>query len=213
MSDVTTLSMTQQVFELSWSANFVDDDLDHESWLREFPDIEEPEFWRAQEINLSEGKSIEFESPGDILQDVDWPYNDKGWPLMSLKMLNILLSVREFPHQALPVIMTDTTLYWDEGRQRGFQSDDKNHNFILLNLLEELDIFDWENSIYEPDELTPQYPCWVKKMVFKVPENGFPSIFKVSTHPARLYVSAEARTALEAANIKGVKFSELEGSQ
>jgi hypothetical protein len=212
MSDATTLSTIQQVFKLSWAMNYVDDDLDHEAWFREIPDMEEPQFWKAQEIDLPEGKSIDFESPGDILQDVDWLYNDKRWPLMSLRMLNILLSVGEFSYQALPVTMFNTTQYWNEDTQSSFQSDEKNYNFILLNLLEKLDIFDWENSIYEPDEITPQYPGWMEKMVFKVPENGFPPIFKVSTHSARLYVSAGARAALEAAGIKGVEFDELEGT-
>jgi hypothetical protein len=121
--------------------------------------------------------------------------------------LNALLSVRDFPHQVIPIVMIDRAV----GDSKEF---DENHDFVAVQLLEHQDVFDWEKSVYQRH---PRIDNWVKfgtleKVVLKMPETGFPPLFRVATLPTELYVSAEGRAALETAGIKGIRFVELLGS-
>jgi hypothetical protein len=80
------------------------------------------------------------------------------------------------------------------------------NEFVAVQLLEELDIFDWENSVYKMDSIFPDEVDQIRKLVLKVPEKGLPPIFRLTVDPVVLYISPEGRAALEAANIKGVRF-------
>jgi hypothetical protein len=169
--------------------------------------------WITTEMHIPESAKywwgVEF-----ILQEIEYPCCKHGsWPIMSKRMLEVLLSVRDFPHQAIPIDIKDATQVADVERGIGLKdSGIHNHNFVIVQLLEKLDIFDWEQSVYEPSKISSYGVGKVKKMVLKEPETGFPPLFRVATKATRLYVSAAARTALEAAGIGGVEFNNLEGA-
>jgi hypothetical protein len=212
---------------------------EYDAWLIEFPGCQEVQFgfWEPQVITMSgsegflageEGidglwhttqfhlpERIEFESAGNFLmihdlrrtRVTDYPYNREGWPIMSKRMLEVLLSVREFPHQVVPIVMLDafTPLEFEE-----------NHDYVAVQLLEHQDVFDWGKSIYERN---PELPNCIEsssleKLVLRNPSGGFPPLFRIGTAPlqTKLYVSAEGRTALEVAGIRGVNFVQLRGS-
>jgi hypothetical protein len=170
--------------------------------------------WIITEMNIPESAKywwgVEF-----ILQEIDYPCCEDGigWPIMSKRMLEVLLSVRDFPHQTIAIDIKDATQVADVERGIGLKdSGIHNHNFVIVQLLEQLDIFDWEQSVYEPSKISSYGVGKVKKMVLKEPETGFPPLFRVTTDATKLYVSAAARAALEAAGIGGVKFSNLAGA-
>jgi hypothetical protein len=162
---------------------------------------------------------IEFTGFGPNDKDdpvVDYPYLTdlfSSWPIMSKKMLDILLSLGDFSHQAIPTIfkLADNLIASSEERKRA--SLVINHNMIILQLLEHLDAIDKEKSEciigYSKTPLGEEIET-IKidgRMVLKEPANGFPPIFRVKDNATEIYVSAAAKKALTKAEIQGVKFS------
>jgi len=152
-----------------------------------------------------------FEANFRTLGVIDYPYNDVSWPIMSKKMLDTLLAVGTFPHRVIPVIMIDDTVmtpdrYDEAGNPKPGVGTDR---FVAIQLLEELDVFDWEQSVYERHERFPEYVTFVEKLALKTRPGGFPPLFYIAHYPARLFVSAEARLALEKAGIQGLEFVSL----
>jgi hypothetical protein len=186
---------------------------DYDAWLVS-PSIDwssvKHSFWRTNLLHLPD--RIEFESIGNFLmihdlrrtRVTDFPRNREGWPIMSKRMLEALLSVREFSHQVIPIVMLDafTPIEFEE-----------NHDYVAVQLLEHQDVFDWEQSVYERDPDRPTMLDSCRRVVLKVPSNGLPPLFRIATVPldTRLYVSSEGRAALEEAGIRGVNFIESLG--
>ena len=126
---------------LNWdSSHFVD--LDADAWLVKFSGYENIQLALLKEYNLPE--KIEFDAIFDVIQRSDFPINDVGWSIMSQKMLDILLSVGSFPHRVIPLVMVDCEVIGRGGKR----SEKEDHRFVAVQLLEHLDIFDWEKSIF-----------------------------------------------------------------
>ena len=152
----------------------------------------------VNEIRM-EGLMLHFEG-------IDCLYTEPDIPVMSKRMLSVLRSVRDFPHQTIPVVIEDTeAAKGDWLRRSGKVSTD----YVAVQLLEHLDIFDREKSIYEPNFLDPNNVGDVEKLVLKVPESGLPPIFRITDKPTYLYVSPEAKAALEEAEITGIRFVDI----
>lgn len=151
---------------------------------------------------------VEFHGYEGCLSLTEYPFNDVSWPIMSKRMLNTLLKVREFSHRTWDVPFVGfadnaPVMMLEKGLSGGVRHDNE---FVAVQLLEQLDIFDWENSVYTMSEALPGTIRRIKKLALKEVEGGYPPIFRIKTKPVPLYVSLEARAALEAANIKGVRF-------
>lgn len=188
---------TQQAYKLKHELSHLEAaDRDYDALLVKSPTQKglKSSFWEPQQLQISE--PIRLQTYPDVLQTSDFPYPNVSLPIMSKRMLQTLLSVREFPHQVIPVVMVANGV--------------ANHDYVAVQLLEHLDVFDWENSVYEPHPLSTSFVTNVRKLVLKEPAEGFPSLFRISTLSTLLYTSAAARTALEAAGIQGVKFMKLE---
>jgi hypothetical protein len=126
-------------------------------------------------------------------------------------MLGTFLSVGSFHHIAYSLVIMDCEKIYDERLDRETNSGVEFHNFLAVHLLEDLDIFDYENSVYERSENNPNViKSNIKKVVLREPKEGFPPLFRVVNLKTRLYVSAEARTALESAGIRGIDFIQVE---
>ena len=188
---------------LSWDLDHLID-LDNDAWLVKFPGYENIQLSLLREYNLPE--RIEFDAVFDAIQSSDYPINNVDWNIMSQKMLNTLLSVGNFRYKAIPIVMVDCEVIGLGGQR----SEKEDHRFIAVQLLEHLDIFDWENSVYEPDLTRTDLVDSIDKLVLKQPQDGFPPIFRLSVYPYVLFVSGKARMALEQAGIKGVVFEEIE---
>lgn len=130
---------------------------------------------------------------------------------MSKKMLETLLSISNFSHQVIPVVMLDDTVlnekYFDENNE--VISENASFNFLALQLTSHFDGFDWEKSIYKKHWRNPERVLSIKKLVFKQSIHEFPPIFRLSAKPTQLFVSEEGKKSLESENIKGVKFREI----
>ncbi len=155
---------------------------------------------------------ISFIGLRNWLSPTDMPYmwNPSSWPIMPRRMVDVLLAVGDFPHQIIPVIFKsedeDFTAKYING-----PLPKPNYDYVILQLLGLLNIFDHELSVYtpKPSEINPEivFITNVREIFLKEPEEGFPPIFRVKDDEISLYVSAKAKDALEAANIQGLNFS------
>lgn len=144
-----------------------------------------------------------FEVHSDVLESSDFIPTDVLWPILSKRMLEILFSVGPFSHGSYPVTILRNGL--------------ENHDYVVLHLLRHYDAIDWEKSVYKPATVTPGTnsvleKSQLQKIVLKEPKYGLRPIFRISTFPEDLCVSAEGRAALEAAGIRGARFEELSSS-
>jgi hypothetical protein len=225
----TQTTVVHQAYELDHKLVYPNSDFDHEAWIVQFPGwnnvlsgfaapqviemcgmeaFERREqradgLWYVNQFRLPE--HVEFETVGDIIHHTDYPYCKPRWPIMSKRMLDTLLSVREFPHQTIPITMIDCEVVHKPELGRNEKSGEEIHDFVAVQLLEHLDIFDWERSDYKPDPAMPR----VDRLVLRVPEGGLPPLFRVKKRETYLYVSPEGRAALESAAIQGVDFLNL----
>jgi hypothetical protein len=229
----TQITVAQQAYQLRTKLVYPNSEFDYEAWIVEFPGWRETDtgFWEPQTINICgiEGvlvreqgldskwhltqfnlpEHIEFETIGDIIHHTDYPECKPNWPIMSKRMLDTLLSVREFPHQTIPITMIDCEIVHKPELGRNEKSGEEVHDFVAVQLLEHLDIFDWENSVYELEPNCTDRIESLDKLVLRVPEGGLPPLFRVKEMKTYLCVSSEGRTALEAADIRGVDFLNL----
>jgi hypothetical protein len=210
-------SKADKAYRLDWNLDHVLPGSELDAWLRSFPNAPDGSAFCLIKEDLNLPERVEFFTFEDILETIDYPYNDVSWPIMSKRMLDTLLSVGDFRHRAYPLVMlnSDMAIHYDEdGNAQTPEAE--YHNFFAVHVLEDLDVFDWENSIYERSERNHNVinGSTLEKLVLKEPPNGFPPIFRVDTPPIdiRLYVSAEACTALEAAGIRGVDFIQVENN-
>jgi hypothetical protein len=151
---------------------------------------------QVTEIRMPE--QIRFGGDKDFLQETDFLYTMPRWPIMSKRMLEVLLSVRDFQHQVIPIEIEDSTLSPSETGWA--KTGIVNHNYVILQLLNHLDEWDKGKPVhYETSSISG--------IALKEPEGGFPPIFRVSGNGrVPLYTSTEAKTALESAGIKGIKY-------
>jgi hypothetical protein len=164
-----------------------------------FLDIKESSFLSAQMP-----KEIKFIADRDYLSMTDFPHLEDAhfWPVMSRKMAEVILSVGDFPHQIIPVTFEDC---WDMPIEC---------DYVILHLTELSDFLDQDKSIYSRkpvrDDSGRTFIGDIKKLVLKEPGGGFPPMFRVKWTAVDLFVSAEAKTALEAAGIQGLSFATLQ---
>jgi hypothetical protein len=151
---------------------------------------------------------VKFQGYESSLSDTDYPYCSVNWSIMSKRMLNVLLSVKDFPHRTWDIPFVGFPDNASEGMLIQELRDGVRHDneFVAVQLLEHQDIFDLENSVYRMHSIFPDAIDRIRKLVLKVPEEGLPPIFRLKVSPVQLYVSPEGRAALEAANIKGIRF-------
>jgi hypothetical protein len=171
----------------------------HDAVIVEVPEWEDADsmFWTPDPIETQTPLTLAGWIDS-ILQTTDYPYVAPTLPIMSKRMLEVLLSVGNFPHKAFPAIIksqSEPALEYDR--------------FVAVHLLEHLDIFDWDNSEYQMNSLFPEFIQDVRQLVLKEPIGGLPPIFRIQNYETLLYVSAKSRAALEQAEIKGVEFRNL----
>lgn len=157
---------------------------------------------------ISEFERIEMEGILDFIKGTDYLYTRPKLPIMSRRMLYIINSVGTFPHQVISVSIKDNeSSIYDINKPSGKYN---RHEYVAVQVLEESDFFDYEKSDYTPS----RYPdsriiSHVREMVLREPKDGFPPLFRIPERPGVLYVSPQARAALEEANITGIHFIDL----
>jgi hypothetical protein len=208
ISDFSTRTRTDKAYRLDWDITHLGTgEIDEDAWLSNYPNYPGV---NGLILNYPSGlpERIEFEAIGSMLDMTDYPYTDVRWPIMSKRMLNTLLSVGSFPHTAYPVVMVDVE--WDTKAKKVSFPRTENHNYIAIHLTENLDAFDFKNSVYERSTINPDVVKNVKWTTLREPKIGFPPLFTVRPAFGDLFVSAEARAALEVADIQGIRFRHAE---
>jgi hypothetical protein len=201
---------TKQAYKLKHDVDHLNElSHDYDAYIVEWPEYLDYGLNFKQPNNFEyPSHKIEFHGYETCLNLTEYPFNDVNWPIMSKRMLDALLSVKEFPYRAwdIPFVgFPDNTpvTQLEQGLNDGIRHDNE---FVAFQLLEHQDIFDWENSIYKMHSIFPDEVDRISKLVLNIPENGLPPIFRLKVDPVLLYISPEGRIALEAANIKGVRF-------
>jgi len=201
----------QEAYVLKWDLDHLGDD-EFDARLMEFSG------WKnvgalASTKDYTLPENIYFEANFRTLKKISYPYNSIRWPIMSKKMLKILLSVGTFPHRTIPITMiNDTVMTLDRYDQKGnYKTEVLNNNYVAIQLLESLDVIDFNKSKVERDEDYPQYIDFIEKLVLKVLPEGLPPLFRIQNYFVPLFISGEAREAVEAANLQeGIKFIPLD---
>jgi hypothetical protein len=207
---MSTTTVVKQAYKLQPDAIHIEDtSRDYDAYIVQWPEFLEYDLKFCHPRNFDyPAHGVEFHGYESSLSDTDYPYNDVSWPIMSKRMLNTLLAVREFPHRTWDVPFVGfpdnaPVMMLEKGLRGGVRHENE---FVAVQLLELLDIFDRENSVYKEGFVSPDKVRSIRKLALHVPEEGLPPIFRLKVSPVRLYVSPEGRAALEAANIKGVRF-------
>jgi hypothetical protein len=216
-------------YELKYDIDFqiensgtIEEDFEYNAWLIDFPGQENVCFTilspPSAEVYFPVGNGrygtlpnpVLFEALNEVLNKIDYIYNDRRWPLISKRMLHTLLSVRHFPHRTFPVEMLDAPVGQDKDGHWYPFSGIVNHDFVIFQLLSREDVFDWERSDYLPHSKLIGRVQRARKIVLIESEEGLPPIFQLSAFEYRLFVSHAGKVALEAANITGARFIPIE---
>jgi hypothetical protein len=217
----------RKVYELSHEVGKfadVDDDIANDGYLEEFKgwNYLDVAFFHAFPVTITgetgeiirnnQGKMAAAEMPGDAtfvglkswLPPTDFPYIDQvrsSWPIMSKKMIEVLLSAGDFPHQVIPVIFKN-----EDGCLFDSIPLVLNHDYAILQLLKISSFLDLEKSEYENVAYADGSGTFLHA------REGFPPIFRVEGCETYLYISGAAKEALEKAGIQGLSFGRVEYS-
>jgi hypothetical protein len=173
---------------------------------------------------------IENAEPYEVPEPVDWVgflerlhqtdflRNDLCWPLISKRMLYVLRSVGDFLHKTIATRIYDFG-FQDQGRNNDEVSKtppagEFNEDYVGLQLLEHIEGINYEYSEFRPRK-NPNFPPDITNLILKEPFGGFPPIFRLNRvgEDLMLFVSPAAKEALEEAGIKGLGFTEYEGTR
>jgi len=165
--------------------------------------------------NVELPNQLFFASDYKIIPAIDFPKNDIGLTIFSNKMLTIFTNLGDFKFRSLPTIMLDHKEMEAYHIEEGELLEDlkkRNDDYVGIQLMEYTSAFDKENSEYKVSRAIPDM-IRIRELVLKEPEKGFPPIFKIEEDTTMLFITEQAKNALEAANIKGCVFEEVEVSQ
>lgn len=142
----------------------------------------------------------------------DFPFIDLSFPVFSVRMFEILKSVRGFDHHAIPVTMLDDSYLENQFDKNGYLKSNlpRDSNYLAVQFKDFEDVFDYESSKYQKDLVFPEDVGVIEKLTLKTPKDGFNSMFKIKEAMEYVFVSEKAKQALELNNVKGCVFEEVE---
>ncbi|MBI9064673.1 MAG: hypothetical protein JEZ14_21995 [Marinilabiliaceae bacterium] len=199
----------EKVYKLSWDLSHSGDP---EKDAFHLPFKNENEFGvdiiSLREFELPE--QIYFQANFNLIPKYDYPLTSLEVPVVSKRILEILNSLGDFSFRLIPVIMIDDTYFSElfDANNRLNSNVPVNTSYSIIQIMSYTEVFDYENSIFEEDFILPV--GHIDKLVLKKPQNGFPPIFRIQEKASEIFISKEAKEALELANIKGCVFEEVE---
>lgn len=195
-----------KLFIIYWDLSDLGDE-EFLAYIVKFPGYED-----TVELILSD----EYQLPHPVLftgnikkiRTTDYPYTDARWPIMSSKMIAVLRSlngcnIREFPVRIIDDTLENPKVFFD-GKM--FNENHVLGNFSAVQLLDFMDTFDWENSIYTKSDYVPNMVDFLDKLVVKQLPAGAPPIFRLSAYPRPILITEDTKNALENAGIKGIEY-------
>ncbi|MCP3961973.1 MAG: hypothetical protein GY719_29375 [bacterium] len=137
---------------------------------------------------------IEVVANTRALAATDLPFTDRAWPIVSRRMLHAILSTGSFAHETVPVHFLP--------RRRG--DPEVQDDYVVLRLLSQLDVFDRDRSEFKLSRINPKRTRSIRHLVLRCPQGGFPPCFRVPEDTAMLFLSGEAKAALEEIGVRGL---------
>lgn len=160
--------------------------------------------WLNTQDSFPVPEPVEFTGFFPTVLETDMPIAERNLPFFSRAFLAALLEVRDFPHRVITTRITDDVSGGDPDYPLGRTTDD----YVLIQVLGHLNILDLERSEYSNYDEEIDRVRGLKKTVLRIPEAGLPPLFRLTASPTLLLVSAAGRAALEAAGIRGARFSD-----
>lgn len=191
------------IYQLEWNTSHKSPDLRFDAKVVEFPNWQET-------MTLSAKTPYELPATVEVMSfffhllgKLDYPYNDLSWPIMSKRMLQVLLDVGPFAHKITPLVMINCAAIVTPDKKI-VRSGERNEDFVAVQLLEHQDFFDAENSVYTPHPRLPHRAKEIDKLVLTLPDQ-IPPIFRLSAYPPALFISEDAKVALKSAGVQGMQ--------
>jgi hypothetical protein len=204
-------------YRLSWGFDHLDfGDAENDVNIEQFEGWRETS-WLMKTTPYNLPDQVVFFTNFELLACTDFPVNDVNWPIMSRRMYYVLQSLGNFPHQVIPIAMVHDRfsdlnnppeLFLEDGQPNPELTNFD--DYVAIQLLEESDYFDFDDSVYIRHKKNPQEIHTVETYVLNRPSQGFPPIFRLRAYPRNIFISAEARQALEEAGIRGPAYFTLD---
>jgi hypothetical protein len=153
---------------------------------------------RNQDFKVVLPKKISMQAFFDYLEDTDFPVCEPSWPIMSKRMIETLRSVGKFKHTTYPITMMDSNINPPD------INNIENHDYEIIHIHEQLDVINHEKSDYRISSLTNSI-SFFRKLVLNTPPDGFPPVFRIVGYTSIIFISHDAKIALEKAGIKGLE--------
>lgn len=155
-------------------------------------------------------RNIFFEANFQTIQDIDFPWNNVRWTIMSKRMFNLLFPNGSSYCETISITMIDDrTFSKDRYNKNGIALPNvENHDFVAVKFTMYTDALDKEMSMLEIDKESSLI-LNIEYLVLKKTNKKFPTLFRLREYPALLLISSFGRTVLENANIKGICFHDL----
>ena len=165
---------------------------------------------------------IEFVGELSTLEWSDFPSISSSHLLMSRKMLDVLLSIQPFKYRIYPTRIysfgiEELVRYQFDGTRTDYQVEESSlytDKFVIMQLAETTDVLDVDKIITQGktaresgEEYFPD--LFVEHYEFTKEEKDLPPVFTAENTP--YFYTESAVRALEANNIRGVKFNPIPG--
>ena len=152
-----------------------------------------------------------------VIENYDYVENEMRIPILSSKMCELLnIEDSDFIEQ-VPVFLVDDLVPPDdifEPNTINIRSDvTVNRNYYTLNFLRHIDACNLVLSRFLKLKSNPDSIGLLRNPVLKTPAGGFPNIFMIKESIGHLFISGTAKEKLEANDIRGCVFEEVEVSQ
>ena len=167
---------------------------------------EDLRFWLNTAEPFQVTEPVELTGFFPTLLETDMPIMRPQLPLVSRKLLETLRSVGDFTHRALATRIKDDVE--SSGGEPNYPVGRTTDQYVLIQVLEHLDILDLEHSRYSSHNERTGSVTGLEKAVLTIPAAGVPPLFRLRAARTHLLVSAAGRAALEASGIRGVRFSD-----
>jgi hypothetical protein len=193
----------------------------------EFSKIEEiRKYYETRVLDLPETTFFYEYSERKFISSLDALFSLRTQCIYSEKMIDTLASVQSFSFRKYPIAIIGDVAVKFQDNPDGYKmpdpySDPENfkkqsirNDMSILQTTKLLDILDMERSVFYPAnefDKARGRPGRIREYVLKEPTGGFPPIFRITTNPIPLFVTAETRMALKLAGIKGLAFLSLKG--
>ena len=160
----------------------------------------------AYDWNYSDGISIKnTNTSGELFYQnnkslkTDYVAGIQSFPVVSKKFKELLENLNdplEFHHVKLVQVISELV----------------DNDYYFLNILENIECFDWDNSEYEKLPVS-QAPTDVEKLVLETHKIGKRNIIRIAELQSLILVSDNLRNLIESCELTGIEFQNIENYQ